>query len=269
MLLAPSTLVLLALGGFVGGLLGGLTGLGGGVVFAPVLLYLLPRLGVQDAALVPLVTGTSLFCTLLSVTSSAWAQHRRGAVDVRVALAVGAVATASLYATKALVTTQPWYTPRVFEVFFAIVLVLAATRMLLAGQEPTGAPLRTPARLGAIGAATGVLSAAGGVGGGVVLVPGYNRLVRLPLVTASGTSNATIVLSSAVGVLLFALTPARGAVPPFTVGSVSGAVGLALALPAMAGAQWGVALAHRLPVKTLRRVFAGVVLALAAKMALG
>ena len=267
--MTPGFAALLAVAGLAGGFLGGLTGLGGGVVFAPVLLYALPALGVVPEALVPLTTGTSLFCTLLSVASSAWAQGKRGAVDVRVALAVGAVATVALYATKALVTTQPWYTPRAFEVFFAFVLVLAATRMLLAGDDKPGAPQKTPGRLGAIGVATGVLSAAGGVGGGVVLVPGYNRLVRLPLVKASGTSNATIVLSSLVGVLLFALTPARGAVPAATLGSVALLPGLILALPAMIGAQAGVAAAHRLPVKTLRRVFAAVVLALALKLALG
>ena len=240
-------------------------------MFAPVLLYTLEHVGVHDAVRVPLVTGTSLFCILLSVAASAWAQARRKAVVWRVALITGFVATGALYATKELVTTQPWYTPRAFEVFFAGVLVLAALRMLFAGEdEPADTPHAEVLRLGAIGTAAGILSAAGGVGGGIVLVPAYNRLVRLPLRTASGTSNATIVLSSLAGVVVFVLSPPPGGpLPPVTVGNVSLGYGLMLALPAMVGAALGVMAAHRLPVRTLRRVFAVVVLALALKLAWG
>ena len=267
------TVALLIAAGFAGGFLGGLTGLGGGVVFAPVLLFTFRALGVPEPALVPLVTGTSLLAVLLSVSSSAYAQAQRGAVAWRVALITGAVATAALYATKALVTTQVWYTPRAFELFFAGVLVLAALRMLFAGDDAPGEPRADVGRLGAIGLGAGILSAAGGVGGGVVLVPGFNRLVRLPLRTASGTSNATVALSALAGVAAFAFTaprvPLPAGFPPGTVGSVSLALGLALALPAVAGARGGVAAAHRLPVQTLRRVFAAVVLALAARLAWG
>jgi uncharacterized protein len=269
--LLTSPLLLLALAGFAGGFLGGLTGLGGGIVFAPVLLYTLGHAGVPENVRVPLVTGTSLFCILLSVTSGAWAQARRKAVEWRVAIFVGLVATVALYATKVLVTTRPWYTPRAFEVFFAGVLVLAALRMLFTGtDDPADEPRTDAARLGLTGLAAGALSAAGGVGGGIVLVPAYNRLVRLPLRTASGTSSATIVLSSLAGVVVFALTPAPGEpLPAATVGSVSFGLGLVLAVPAMLGAAFGVAAAHRLPVRTLRRVFALVVLALAARLAWG
>ncbi len=268
----PLLLVFLTAAGFVGGLLGGLTGLGGGVVFAPALLAAFRWLGIADADLVPLVTGTSLFATLLSVASSAGAQAKRGAVAWRTALPTGLVATAALWATKAAVTGQPWYTPRAFEVVFAVILVVTALRMFLAGDDaPEGPPRDDPARLAVIGVATGALSAAGGVGGGVVLVPAYNRWLRLPLHTASGTSNATIVLSSLAGVVAFLLTPAAAAARalPLTVGTVSFGAGLFLALPAVVGARSGVALAHRLPVEVLRRVFAAVLAVLAAVLAFG
>ncbi len=266
----PVVLVLLAAGGLLGGFLGGLTGLGGGVVFAPVLLAALRWMGVPEADLVPLVTGTSLFATLLSVASSARAQALRGAVEWRIAIATGLVATASLWATKALVTGQPGYTPRVFEVVFAAILVVTALRMFLAGDEaPEGPPRADGPRLALVGLAAGALSAAGGVGGGGVLVPAFNRWLRLPLRTASGTSNATIVLSSMAGGVAFLLTPAPGVRVPGTVGSVSFVLGLALALPAVFGARGGVALAHRLPLPVLRRVFATVLVALASVLAFG
>ena len=63
------------------------------------------------------------------------------------------------------------------------------------------------------GAIGGFVAGLVGVGGGVIMVPAFNGLVRLPLKVAAGTSTAAIVLIAAVGVLFYTLRGIGAPVP--------------------------------------------------------
>ncbi|WP_452176588.1 TSUP family transporter [Kitasatospora saccharophila] len=123
----------------------------------------------------------------------------------------------------------------------------------------TGAALRAPvpARRAALagaglGAATGVL----GVGGGFLAVPALVSFLRFPMAEAIATSLLVITLNS-----LAALLPRLGAsaeIPWSTVGPFAAA--------AVLGAWDGKRLAAKLSGRTLQRLFAGALLAVAALM---
>ncbi|TML39500.1 MAG: sulfite exporter TauE/SafE family protein [Actinobacteria bacterium] len=68
--------------GFVGGVLAGLFGVGGGILFVPTLVLVLGLTQVHAEA-------TSLLAILPTVLVGAWRQHRHGNVDWRAALLVG------------------------------------------------------------------------------------------------------------------------------------------------------------------------------------
>ena len=159
------------------------------------------------------------------------------------------------------VTTQPWYSRRVFQIVLGTVLVAVVARMLLKkdgaddGLSARGAR-RGWGALAATGAAAGAISSAAGVGGGVVLVPAFNGLVRLPLKLAAGTSTAAIVLITAVGVAMYAIRGLAAPVPSGAIGYVHIPYALALSLPAMVTARLGVSTAHRIDVKWVRWAFA-------------
>jgi uncharacterized membrane protein YfcA len=74
--------ILVALLGFVGGVLAGLFGVGGGILFVPALVLVLGLTQVHAEA-------TSLLAILPTVIAGAWRQNRYGNVDWRVALIVG------------------------------------------------------------------------------------------------------------------------------------------------------------------------------------
>ena len=74
--------ILAAVLGFVGGVLSGLFGVGGGILFVPVLVLVLGLTQVHAEA-------TSLLAILPTVIAGAWQQHRYGNVDWRAALLVG------------------------------------------------------------------------------------------------------------------------------------------------------------------------------------
>ncbi len=102
------------------------------------------------------------------------------------------------------------------------------------------------AMLVGIGLVAGLLSGLFGVGGGTVIVPLLVLLLRFDQRLASGTSLAAIVPTAAVGVVSYALQ-----------GSVAWLAALILAAGAVAGAQLGTWLLHRLPVTALRWGFIG------------
>ena len=266
-----SVLALLLVAGALGGFVAGLVGVGGGVIFGPVLLFTFAGLGIADPVLAPLTLGSSLLCTFAASASGAVVQHRKGGIDQRTALASGAVAAVAVVLMTLFVTTQPWYSRRVFQIVLGSVLVIVVARMLThksprdEGLSASGAR-RGWARLIGTGVAAGALSSAAGVGGGVVLVPAFNSLVRLPLKVAAGTSTAAIVLITASGAVMYAVLGLGEPVPSGAIGYVQVPYALALSAPAIVTARVGVATAHRVNVKWVRGAFALVAAIAAVKL---
>lgn len=256
--------LLLVAAGLAAGYVAGLLGVGGGIIFAPVLLFYYTSTGVAAEVTSSLTVGTSLLCTLLAACGSAWHQFRRGAVVLRVMAVVGGSSAVAIFLMTRFVTTQPWYTMAVFQVLFAVLLLIVVGRMVLGGTVPdvpeaestSDRSFRVPTLAG-IGSAAGAVSSAVGVGGGVVLVPAYYNLLRLPIHHAVGTSSATIVLISLLGVLGYATTGGDAATLSTAVGYVDLLRGGLLAVPSLLSAQAGVWTAHRIDTRALRLVFAG------------
>jgi uncharacterized membrane protein YfcA len=254
-------LALLLAAGAVGGFIAGLVGVGGGIIFTPVLLFTFKGLGIEDPILTPLTLGSGLLCTLAASASGALAQRAKGAIDYRTALGAGAVAAVAVILVATFVTTQPWYSKRVFQAVLGTVLVVVVVRMLTKKDKGDNTLSGAGARRGwgalaATGAAAGTIASAAGVGGGVVLVPAFNGLVRLPLKLAAGTSTTAIVLITLTGVLAYLVRGLGVAVPPGAVGYVHVPYALALAVPAVITARLGVSAAHRIDVRWVRRAFA-------------
>jgi uncharacterized membrane protein YfcA len=118
--------------------------------------------------------------------------------------------------------------------------------------RPPSDPARPPhvsARIGAAGAATGLLTGFFGVGGGFLIVPALTLGVSLPLALAVGTSLLVIALTS--GVALAAHLASGGLNPQLAAGFAGAAV---------VGAVAGQHLHTRVPETTLRRLFAALLL---------
>lgn len=264
-------LALLAGAGCAAGFVAGLLGVGGGIVFTPVLLLAFRQAGVPMALVPALTIGTGLLCTGLAAGSSAFHHYRKGAVVGRMALTVGASSAAVVFATTRWVTTRPWYDAALFQGLFAVLLLAVGVRMLR-GVRPEADPGERQRGWGALvatGTAAGAVATAAGVGGGVVLVPAYQRLLGLPIHRAVGTSSATIVLIAATGVVSYAVAGWGVEERAWAVGYVDGARALALALPAVVTARLGVRVAHHVATRPLRRLFAGLALVVAVRMLWG
>lgn len=234
----------LASGGVVGLALGGLGG-GGSVLAVPALIYLL---GFTPA---DATTAALVIVALTSVTSLA-GHAREGGVAWR----TGLLFAAAGIVPAALAGAAAGHLPQeVLTAGFAVVAVLAALRMLRpAAPAPPGAA--RPARAGAAGAGLGAVTGFLGVGGGFLAVPVLVGVLKVPMRRAVGTSLLVIAVNA-----LAALAARSGGgssldwavVGPFTAAAVLGA--------------WdGRRLAAKTTGSVLQRLFAWVLLAVAALM---
>lgn len=256
---------------FLAGLLGALTGLGGGVVVVPVL-ALAFHVDLRYAI------GASLISVIATSSGAAAAYVREGFSNIRIgmfleiATTLGALVGAYL---TAIVSTKA------IGIVFGVVLLYSAIasfrgrhadapppqsdvlaeRLRLAGAYPTGGGVlqayvaqRVPAGFSIMFLAGG-LSGLLGIGSGAVKVLAMDQAMRLPFKVSTTTSNFMIGVTAAASAGIYI---SRGYVLP------------SLAMPVMLGVLTGSLLGSRILVRarvsTLRKIFAFVIVALGIEM---
>lgn len=234
--------------GIAGGLLSGLTGVGGAIVMIPLL-----TLGVgldQHTA-----QGTTLIAFSFPVLGlAAWRYWRAGRVLPRLslALAIGMVIASFLSAHMAQYLPTP-VLRKVFAVFLLLVSLYLLWRNYLAQEQQIGCSPRQPlfwwGFLG--GVITGTLSGLTGLGGGIIMVPYMVYILRLDQHTAQGTSLMTLSFP----VLIFA------AWPYFTAGRVAFSIGAGLAIGMAAASFLTATLAQKIQPRRLAQGFSLLLLA--------
>ncbi len=262
--LGPGLVAILLAAGVATGLLSGLLGIGGGVVVVPVLLEVLPAAGVAPDAATRLAIGTAHAAVLLASLPAAAAHARAGRVDRGLlgawlpGLAAGTVAG----------LVVAWAAPAgALVAGFAVVSTVLAVLLLLGERLRRGAA-PAGARPGGVAAPAGVglLASALGIGGGTLGGPVLALLgVGLHRAIAAGAVFNLVVSAPALAAFVVAGLGAAGR-PAGSLGYVAMVPLLLLAVPAMAVAPAAARLAGRLPVGLLRQIFAGCMVAIAARL---
>src|SRR3989441_9322972 len=174
-------------------------GLGGGLLFVPILL----STGVADK---DLAVPISLTLTIAPGASSVINHHRRGLVDFRLGGVL--LAGALLGAVVGTVFTLKVLNQETFEAFFAAVLIVFGFYMVrdwaknARSVDEDDESAMTPPRVAATAAATtgsGFLSGSMGIGGGLVNVPLLVYVLGRKTRKAIGTSSLLMIPTAAVG----------------------------------------------------------------------
>jgi uncharacterized membrane protein YfcA len=116
--------------GGAAGLVAGMLGVGGGVLFVPALVIFLDLSQVDAEA-------TSLLAIIPVALVGAWRQHAYGNVRVRDGLLVGALAVPGAVAGVALVNVLP---ERAVEIGFAALVLFVAAQLTRRGLRATDVP---------------------------------------------------------------------------------------------------------------------------------
>lgn len=245
------TLLLLTLGALAAGVLGSMTGLGGGAVLVPLLVM---GLGLD----LPHAVAASLVAVLAGSLAAGSAYLRRGLVDVRTALWLESATVPGAVLGAYLATLLP---VRVVALVFTAVLFYSAVTTLRPPRAPDAGnvlPAPGPGRYAASWAVmflAGVLSALVGIGSGVVKVLAMDRLLRLPFRVSTATSTFMIALTTATAAGVYAK---RGLIEPTLAAPLVGGI--------LAGSSLGAFLLPKVRVRVLRVMFASLVMLMGAGM---
>jgi uncharacterized protein len=201
---------LLVLVGFFAGLLGALTGIGGGVLLTPVLAL---HFGIPIREAI----GTSLVAVITTSAASSSVHLQRHTTDIRLgmtlelATAFGAAVTAYLVG---------YFNRNVLEGLFAAFLIYSSVMILVRGGKvqsdddstpllkngemeiPPYEPKRYPLGLSA-SLVAGALSGLLGIGGGPIKVPVMYIFMDVPLMVATATSNFMIGVTAAASAIVY------------------------------------------------------------------
>lgn len=251
-----------AAGAFVG-FLAGLLGIGGGMTLVPILATMFSMQALAPDYSVHLALGTGMASILFTSSASARAHHRLGAVDWAIVrrLAPGMVAGTLLATLASGLVSQ-----RVLALSFAVIVYGGALQMLLDRKPSAARGLPGTNAMVAIGAGIGIVCGLVSAGGAFMTVP-FMLLCGVRMHTAIGTAAAVGIPVAVIGTLGFVASGWRAVgLPDYALGFVFLPALAALVLASMLTAPFGARLAHRLPVSTLRRIFAGLLIVLATKM---
>ena len=113
--------VLAALMGFAGGLVGGMLGVGGGILFVPALVIF------QDQPQVHAEASSLLAIVPVAIVGT-WRQHRYGNVRLRDGLLIGVVSPLGVAAGVVISNAIP---QRALELLFAGLILFIAARLVL------------------------------------------------------------------------------------------------------------------------------------------
>ncbi|MBD2576705.1 sulfite exporter TauE/SafE family protein [Oscillatoria sp. FACHB-1406] len=189
--LSINNIWLLAIGGFISGLLAGILGIGGGTVLVPILV----ALNAQPVQ----ATATSNLAIVLTSVSGTLQNWRMGYLDRQRVLLLGLPSLVTAQIGAYLGSILPGYLLlSAFSIFLILNIFLVQFRKkLIRDRDTPVTPTFNPtlARLGTGGTA-GLLAGLFGIGGGVIMVPLQMLLLGEKIKVAIQTSLGVIVMTS-------------------------------------------------------------------------
>ncbi len=227
------------LGALAIGLSLGLLGSGGSILTVPVLHYLLQQ--PEQVAI-----GGSLLVVGLIAAAACVPYAIARQVDWRNVLWFGLPGMLGAWLGASLAR---WVPGPAQLALFAVVMLVAAWRMLRSAPVATGDHRPHPFAIIVGGAAVGALSGLVGVGGGFLIVPALVLLAGVPMTSAVGTSLAIIAMNSFTGFGKYLqVLEAKGVALDWRTLLLIAAIGVV-------GSFAGNRLGRRLPQSSLRRLF--------------
>lgn len=250
------------LGAFAG-FVAGLFGVGGGLTLVPILFMLYSAQGFPVDHVMHLALGTSMTTIVFTSIASMRAHHAHGAVqwDIVRAMAPGLLAgTFGGSLLAGLVPTRPlvWC--------FVVIVFYASAQMMLDFKPKPHRQMPGPVGQFIAGGLIGIVSALVAAGGGFLSIP-FMVFCNVVIHRAVGTSAALgfpIALAGMVGYIVAGWN-AEG-VPQYAFGYIYLPALIGIVSVSMLIAPLGAKLAHKLPVKQLKRAFGGFLALLASKM---
>ncbi len=264
--------LLLIVVGLFAGILAGMLGVGGGLIFTPVLFFLFKGAGVAEPVLWTI--ASSLFCTFVASSTSVYRQFRMRNLFIKEGFLVGFMGILGTIFGRQIIT-QPFYSEREFSLIFSTLLIYTAYKFLKGTKNPTQTNLSDDGQLTLnktllIGILGGFIATIAGVGGGIVMVPLMTLLFALPFLKGvSISSTAIVIISFSAFFQLALLSPTSLGISAYSVGYIDFGTVFPLLLGTIIGANIGVLLTKKINRRVFEITFSLMAIAVAIRMLWG
>lgn len=188
--------------GSFGGFISGFLGVGGGIIYIPILDYFLSKMGMKDEYLVKGILANSLFTIIFSGSVASFKQYKLGNFFPKEIISTALPGIITALAVTYFIRNGNWYSKPVFNMVFLLMLLVIVLRMVLSRRTenyPDG--IVNPFKYMITGFLAGFVTAITGLGGGVVMTPVITDVLKQNIKKASSISNGVIPLFAiAVGI---------------------------------------------------------------------
>lgn len=234
-------------------------GVGGGIIFTPVLYFLFDHAGIENPVQWSVASG--LFCTFVTSLTSTFRQLLNRNLYLKEGAILGLFGAVGISIGK-LILTSGYYQRQQFAVFFSLVLFYAAFMMFRKGNSRTSELRPEESILGPkcafiTGGMGGFIASLAGVGGGGVMVPIMNIGFKIPFIKAVSISHLGMTLMIATALIQLAIISVEStAISPYTIGYIDLGTALPLSVGGLFGAYAGAYLNPKIPRRFLQWGFA-------------
>lgn len=248
--------------GLMAGLLGGLLGIGGGILFIVVLPLFFSGFGVSDQEIVAYTIANSLFSTLFTSVSGNIKHLKDNNFHLKPVVFISVPAVLASFFLLHFFVNSHIYSKSAFQLFFLAILLLLIFRM---GKKQLNPKPKTEGGIGEnshsnwgylyTGLGAGAVSALTGLGGGVFIVPVLHSLLHLPMRKANSVSLGVITITSLSSGIVSIIAQPVNSILSFQVGYLVFPVVFLLGSGGMVGSIFGVELSKKLNDQWSGRLF--------------
>lgn len=260
-----SFILLCLLVGAVAGFFAGLFGIGGGLLIVPVLVYLLPMVGVPESLLMSTALGTSFATIVITGFSSAQRHHKLGNVVWSAVKILAPSIMVSVFICGFFIGKLD---RDISRKLFACLVVYLAVKMVLSIKPKTNKTVKPLTTQSSIigGILIGMASSAAGIGGGGFIVPFLNSR-GIDMKKAIGSSAFCGMLLGTSGMFSFMLSGwGNAAMPEYSLGYIYFPAVLCITASSFFTSKLGATATSKLPVPTLKKGFALLLITIAVDM---
>ena len=274
-LMTSGFLWLLLLGSF-GGLLAGLLGVGGGMLFIPVITSYLHQYDISSAEMVKFTLANSIALVFMSGVSGTFRQIKMGTWQWKQSLTIGIPGAIGNYFMTQAIQDGDWYQKEVFQGVFLGFLGLSILNMIF-GKSKSSSPTEgkgknnpdideqsTPYQFSLIqdwpsmlvGIFAGTIVALSGLGGGIIMVPLFLIILKKSMHSATALSLSIVpILSISALIKYISITPTHQ-ISSYQTGYLLWIMLIPMLLGVIFFSSLGQKMATKVPVVWLRIIFA-------------
>jgi uncharacterized membrane protein YfcA len=196
-----SNIILLFFGGCLGGFLAGLLGVGGGLIYIPLIgLLLSQQYGIQSDDIVKFTLANSFGLVFLSGVSGIYRQIKLNVYSFKNSLTIGIPGAIAATSMSYFIQNGNWYQKDKFQFVFLFFLLISIANMIFGKKnEPSNTHALSNSNVLIrifVGLFAGIVVSLSGLGGGIVMVPLFRWLLKKPIHEATSLSLSIIPLIS-------------------------------------------------------------------------